>query len=80
MSDLLKMFEREERCPFCGWTDGEHAPGCGYDCDDIPITHHAQGGGLVVWDESVQWYVFVENAPVGYEVGDVMPQEWGIAR
>jgi hypothetical protein len=23
----------EEECPFCGWTDGEHADGCPYGQD-----------------------------------------------
>lgn len=38
-----------------------------------------QGGGIVEWDEVNKRYVFTEkpNCP-GLEVGDFMPEEWGI--
>jgi len=26
-----------DKCSFCGWTDGEHAPGCPYDPDIIDM-------------------------------------------
>jgi len=37
-----------------------------------------QGGGTVTWDEGVGWWVFVDP-PDGFETGDAMPSEWGIA-
>jgi len=44
-------------------------------------TFHTQGGGLVEWDEIQKHYVFVECPPgfPNFEVGDFMPDNWGIA-
>ena len=40
---------------------------------------HAQGGGVVEWNQMQLAYVFVADAPPGYRVGDFMPDEWGVA-
>lgn len=43
-----------------------------------PDAMASQGGGLVVWDEQQLSYIFV-LPPTGYNVGDLMPEQWGTA-
>jgi len=40
---------------------------------------HAQGGGVVKWDELQYAWIFVADPPEGYSIGDFMPEDWGIA-
>lgn len=42
-------------------------------------TFHTQGGGIVEYDELNERYIFVKNPPRGFEIGDFMPENWGIA-
>lgn len=64
-------------CEFCGWIDGEHASGCPYYAD-IPERCHTQGGGVVEYNKHCQRWVFVADPPMGFKVGDFMPEEWSI--
>jgi len=73
-------------CDGCGACVMDHLHVGGKDfcrkCEPVqgePERFHTQGGGVVEWDSLQRAYVFVEDAPAGYSVGDRMPEEWGIA-
>lgn len=50
-----------------------------YEDDGKRYASGTQGGGLVRWSPLQRAYVFIENPPQGFELGDFMPEEWGIA-
>lgn len=61
-------------CPDCALT----YPECqGTNCPE-PL-YHAQGGGIVQWDNQQQAYLFVADPPMNFGVGDFMPKGWSIA-
>lgn len=72
MSQLDAEEMDNAECSFCGWQDGEHAPGCPH---DNPLCY-TQGGGTAKWDELNGCYVFVRPAPgFDFQEGDFVPEE-----
>jgi len=68
------VIEAEEVvCSDCGITDPSMET-----VISVDKVYATQGGGFVKWDDEIFAYLFVE-APPNYEVGDEMPEEWGIA-
>jgi len=53
-----------------------HCPDCGHMSEPA---FHAQGGGIVVWDQLQLQYKFVANPPQGFNIYSLMPVKWGIA-
>lgn len=43
-----------------------------------PTLFATQGGGYVEWNDYNHFYFFVKEPPQGYEIGSVMPDEWGV--
>ena len=47
--------------------------------EDIKERFTTQGGGVVEWNDIQERFIFVESPDCcGLEVGDFMPEEWGL--